>query len=583
MTGDTNFSSGSNQVRIDALNGGIRITKSNSGAFIDLSNTTDDTPDVRLMEFLGGLDISTTSGGLSVNSNAVYHTGNLNDETFTAAVEDTVGRMLAEQHENGVVTKMVRGHLVIGIRGGAGSNLDADRIDGHDTAKAATGNTVVVREVSGAINATQMMLSSGAPLVTYQASSAKPNMGRWQLGADHASFFLRSTDDANKSSIDLLSFTRDENTISARDMRVAVSDNVYVTTNGASHAVLHTGNLSEQSIRQQIEGVTANLILNGNHTNVSVSHCSETNSLSFSVNTDDLRVNTLDGYDAWSFPRKTEHATITGDWRFSGEVGVDTGKAIWFGHNPGTDDFGFISWREDDTYAIPDTEAHSGYLSIKTATDAEEGTNSIALEPSADLFLAPGGGLYFGTASKRKIIWHEGNDGASSGLDADLLDGFHASILAMPNTAAVRDKSNTIFASVFNGTATSARYADLAERYWADSAYEPGTVVVFGGEHEITVSRKSHDTAVAGVISTDPAFMMNSDAGESSTHPYVALAGRVPCKVVGPIKKGELLTTSEITGHAKRMTTAIMGSIVGKALEDFTGQRGVIEISIQRS
>jgi hypothetical protein len=142
---------------------------------------------------------------------------------------------------------------------------------------------------------------------------------------------------------------------------------------------------------------------------------------------------------------------------------------------------------------------------------------------------------------------------------------------------------SSIYCNVMNGTATAAQYADLAERYCSDMPYEPGTVVSYGGDKEITESTVADDQAVAGVISTAPGSMLNANAGTDETHPYVALVGRVPCKVIGKVKKGQMLTTSTTPGFAKASTAFTMGSIIGKALEDktTTGQ-GIIEIAIQR-
>jgi hypothetical protein len=181
------------------------------------------------------------------------------------------------------------------------------------------------------------------------------------------------------------------------------------------------------------------------------------------------------------------------------------------------------------------------------------------------------------------ILWHSGNDGSGSGLDADVLRGAAPSTAATASTIAQRDSSGNLTAGVFTGTATSARYADVAERYEADAIYEPGTVMVFGGNKEITQCLRLDDTRSAGVISTAPAYMMNSDAGSDETHPYVALVGRVPCKVKGPVRKGDLLTTSDLAGHAETSLHPILGTIIGKALENFDGETGVIEISVQRS
>jgi hypothetical protein len=117
---------------------------------------------------------------------------------------------------------------------------------------------------------------------------------------------------------------------------------------------------------------------------------------------------------------------------------------------------------------------------------------------------------------------------------------------------------NTVFAR-----ATQAQYADLAEKYTADADYAPGTVVVFGGIAEITQSCQTHDTRVAGVISTEPAFLMN--AGDQGLP--VALTGRVPCQVQGPINKGDLLVTSDLAGTAQRLVDWKPGCVIGKSLE----------------
>ena len=118
---------------------------------------------------------------------------------------------------------------------------------------------------------------------------------------------------------------------------------------------------------------------------------------------------------------------------------------------------------------------------------------------------------------------------------------------------------NTIFAK-----ATSAQYADLAEIYQPDQDYVPGTVVIFGGTKEITQSAKSHDDRIAGIVSTNPAFMMNSGAKGIA----VALTGRVPCRVLGPVSKGNMLVSSDVPGVAQRMQHWRPGSVIGKSLVD---------------
>lgn len=120
---------------------------------------------------------------------------------------------------------------------------------------------------------------------------------------------------------------------------------------------------------------------------------------------------------------------------------------------------------------------------------------------------------------------------------------------------------NTIFAQ-----STSALYADLAEVYQADNFYYPGTVVVFGGTAEVTVTDKEADTRVAGAVSTDPAYLMNA----KSDGVAVALRGKIPVKVVGPVGKGDLLVTSNTAGHAtsvKNLTTYDPNAVFAKSME----------------
>jgi hypothetical protein len=107
---------------------------------------------------------------------------------------------------------------------------------------------------------------------------------------------------------------------------------------------------------------------------------------------------------------------------------------------------------------------------------------------------------------------------------------------AAASTVAVRDASADLYANVFQGIASSADYADLAEKYLADLEYLVGTVVAIGGEKEVTACTVG-DRAI-GIVSANPAYMMNSGL-EGGT--YIALKGRVPCKVIGQVKKGQRL------------------------------------------
>ena len=135
---------------------------------------------------------------------------------------------------------------------------------------------------------------------------------------------------------------------------------------------------------------------------------------------------------------------------------------------------------------------------------------------------------------------------------------------ATANTIVKRDSASDIYANTFQGTATSAKFADLAEKYISDAEYEEGTVVVFGGLHEITVTVAFADTRVAGVISANPAYLMNSE----STGQAVALRGKVPVKVLGLVRKGDLLVTSNIEGYAIAAKNVDSNAVFAKSLQD---------------
>ena len=128
---------------------------------------------------------------------------------------------------------------------------------------------------------------------------------------------------------------------------------------------------------------------------------------------------------------------------------------------------------------------------------------------------------------------------------------------------------------------TSAQYADVAEQYQADDVYEPGTVLDFGGNQEVTLCDTDMSRKLAGVVSTQPAYRMN-DSLQGDNVVTLALLGRVPCKVRGPISKGDMLVSAG-EGYARAENIPQVGTVVGKALEDFNGDHGVIEVVVGRN
>ena len=140
--------------------------------------------------------------------------------------------------------------------------------------------------------------------------------------------------------------------------------------------------------------------------------------------------------------------------------------------------------------------------------------------------------------------------------------------------------SSTVYYNTVFAMATSAQYADLAEKFRADADYAPGTVLVFGGDQEVTMSTVATDRRLAGVVSTNPSYLMN--AGLDTTYPVtLALQGRVPCRVSGPVRKGDMLVSAP-GGAAQAHEDPPTGAIIGKSLENFDGGIGIIEIVVGR-
>ena len=245
-------------------------------------------------------------------------------------------------------------------------------------------------------------------------------------------------------------------------------------------------------------------------------------------------------------------------------------------------------------------------------TDVSEGTNLYYTDARADARitnastsdLSEGTNEYYTVARANSAIDARVNTAFIDALnvDADTLDTLNSTQFMRSDAAdshthtitpsadnsidlgSSSKRYNEVHAVTFAGTASSAQFADLAERYVADESYTPGTVVEFGGANEVTAVTREGTPAVAGVVSTDPAYLMNAQL--EGTHVIaVALRGRVPCKVIGPIRKGDVLIASSTKGFAKaapfRGYQTPAASIIGKAVGEFLQiGEGVIEIVV---
>jgi hypothetical protein len=184
-----------------------------------------------------------------------------------------------------------------------------------------------------------------------------------------------------------------------------------------------------------------------------------------------------------------------------------------------------------------------------------------AIEDSAQLDIRT-------TASNANIVFTPNGSG-----NVNIASNVMPTANATANIGSAALSFNTVFAK-----ATSAQYADLAEKYTSDATYTPGTVVMFGGPQEITLCVDDACSRVAGVISTS--YRMND--GLVGVHTaMVALTGRVPTRVTGPVRKGDMMVSAG-AGRARAEANPKIGTVIGKALADHDGEDGVIEVVVGR-
>jgi len=194
------------------------------------------------------------------------------------------------------------------------------------------------------------------------------------------------------------------------------------------------------------------------------------------------------------------------------------------------------------------------------------------------------------TNTANQIVLRDGSGNFSAGTITATLSGQASTIASQANSATItaastntanqivlRDGSGNFAAGTVTALATSAQYADIAEMYSSDHPHEPGTVLEFGGEAEVKRSSQDASPRVAGVVSTKPAHLMNNKQGGVA----VALVGRVPTHVVGPVRKGDMMV-STADGRARAEANPTMGTVIGKALEDFDDAQGTIEVVVGR-
>jgi hypothetical protein len=236
------------------------------------------------------------------------------------------------------------------------------------------------------------------------------------------------------------------------------------------------------------------------------------------------------------------------------------------------------------------------YISSATVYDLdEERTRPVSFTTSATAPVTPTVGDFW-YKSGSDILYQYAYDGTSNfwlslntypssyanlGVTSTLtVSGTVSSSLIPTGNNVYNLGSSSAYWGTVYGKATSAQYADLAERYTADDNYEPGTVLEFGGTNEVTISNTDMSRKIAGIVSSNPGYLMNAEL-KSEFVVSLALTGRVPCKVQGTVRKGDMMVSAS-NGYARAEDDPRLGSVIGKALEDFDGDTGIIEVVVGR-
>ena len=348
---------------------------------------------------------------------------------------------------------------------------------------------------------------------------------------------------------------------------IGLGGNIYIGGSGGN-AIVSTGDIYNQG----------NILVNGTNAGL------KTNQTSAFVFNENATIVRIAGAGVAEFDSNRQAtSTTTGAIQLQGGMGIATGN-LYIGGSAGNAIISTGQMFNQGNIAITGlnagltTNQTTAYLFNESATTVRIGgagitafaSNTQATSTATGAIQVTGGmsintgNLYIGGSGGRAIV-ATGNIIPSSNVGVGNNLG-----------------TDTAWWNNFYGVSTQARYADLAENYRADQPYPPGTVLEFGGSEEVTVAMHENSVRIAGVVSTNPAHLMNGMLRGANIVP-LGLMGRLPCNVIGPVRKGDLMVSAGF-GYAKASNDSNppIGSVIGKSLENFEGDKGQIEVVVGR-